>query len=217
MIQPHALLCLSVQERNLEPLEVRLTKDNLQRMIKRLQELRDLSQDRGSSEPDLGLFIIKQSFVTSGTPIQMRLIWPEQRLRAQSAGRLGRSQPRINDDSQPLLNVQNQLAYLKKASLVKHAITRDGFACLEFRVLKWREDMNGRPSEQTIHVLQNNLSFVTEVRSLSEDRIFEICHASIVPNGDGKCIKVIYFAANPETWILEFESLFKVFQFMQLL
>jgi len=60
-----------------------------------------------------------------------------------------------------------------------HARTIDGFACLEFRVRKWRSDGASKPKEHTIHVLQNNQSFVTEVRIEGELRIFEICNAVI--------------------------------------
>ena len=60
----------------------------------------------------------------------------------------------------------DRLAYLLKASLVKHALTREGLACVEFRARKWREDGTGRGQELTIQVMQNNVNFVTEIRVL---------------------------------------------------
>ena len=52
-------------------------------------------------------------------------------------------------------------------------------------------------------------------------RILEIVHATIYKGsgltepGTGNRVKVL-FAFQPEQWLLEFENIFKVFQFMQL-
>lgn len=63
----------------MEHLEIKFSKDTLFKLISKLQSLRELSFENGLSEPDMGLFIVKQSYVTGGVPIQMRLIWPEAR------------------------------------------------------------------------------------------------------------------------------------------
>ena len=81
---------------------------------------------------------------------------------------------------------------------------------------KWRGESNtARPDELSIQVLQNNQSFVTEVRVLGQDKIYEIVNATVMQRGEGNRIKIV-FAYMPEAWLLEFENLFKVFQFMQL-
>ena len=50
---------------------------------------------------------------------------------------------------------------------------------------------------------------------MGEQRIYEIVHASIQQRGEPNRIRVL-FAYMQEAWLLEFESIFKVFQFMQL-
>ena len=106
---------------------------------------------------------------------------------------------------------RSQLPQMVVASLVKHSMTQDGYASLEFRVRKWKGDGSGRPEELLIYVMQNNQSLVTEVRILGDQRIYEICHATILPNQrDNTFIKVL-FAHVPEVWLLEFESMFKVY------
>ena len=73
-------------------------------------------------------------------------------------------------------------------------MTADGFACLEFRVLKWRPDETRRPEKLTIHVLQNNQSFVTEIRVQGEQRIYEIIHATIHKGSEANRIKILFAA-----------------------
>ena len=69
-------------------------------------------------------------------------------------------------------------------SQVKHAVTADGFACIEFRVRKLKSEGGGRPDELTIQVLQNNQSFVTEVRVQGMQKILEVVNATIHKGAD---------------------------------
>ena len=68
---------------------------------------------------------------------------------------------------------------MDRASQVKHGVTQDGFACLEFRVKKWRVYGSGRPEEHLFYVHQNNQSFVTEVRIEGDQKIYEIVIAAV--------------------------------------
>ena len=78
----------------------------------------------------------------------------------------------------------NAASYLSRAAQVKHAVSADGFACMEFRVRKLKSEGGSRPDELTIHVLQNNQSFVTEVRVQGYQKIMEIVHATIHKDKD---------------------------------
>ena len=49
--------------------------------------------------------------------------------------------------------IRPQTSYLSRAAHVKHAVTVDGFACLEFRVRKLKADGTGKPEEFIIQVL----------------------------------------------------------------
>ena len=81
--------------------------------------------------------------------------WTETKVRT----RTPRGQVQANEANRPA-----PTSYLSRASQVKHALTPDGFACMEFRVRKIKAEGSGKPDEFTIQVLQNNQSFVTEVR-----------------------------------------------------
>ena len=89
---------------------------------------------------------------------------------------------------------------------------------MEFRVRKLKTDGTGKPEEFIIYVSQNNQTFVTEIRAQNSKRSLEIVHATIYKGGfggeAGNRVKIL-FQFQPE-WLLEFESKFKVFQFMQL-
>lgn len=99
---------------------------------------------------------------------------------------------------------------------MKHSKTKEGHACMEFKVRKWRADETGRPQEiLTMQVLQNNNTFITEVRIEGHQMVYEICGTSILQPSEKNKIKINFAYAN-EPWILEFESIFKVYQFMQL-
>ena len=98
---------------------------------------------------------------------------------------------------------------------MRHALTREGLACVEFRVRKWREDGTGRSNEHTIQVMQNNMNFVTEIRVLGsiDQRAYEVCHVSMMTYNR---IKVMLYPVPTETWVLQFENIFKLYQFLQL-
>ena len=116
--------------------------------------------------------------------------WSETKARSRTPRKQG-SAP--NEPARPV----NPASYLSRAAQVKHAVSADGFACMEFRVrkLKSAEGSGGRPDELTIHVLQNNQSFVTEVRVQGYQKIMEIVHATIHKDKDSNSsnrIKILF-------------------------
>ena len=162
----------------------------------KLRQSRQEIYGSGMSEPDIGCFVIEQAVVPDSS-IKLGLIWPDQRKRASSAGRALQSQRSLPPSFDN--NTKDRLSYMLKASLVKHALTREGLACIEFRVRKWREDGSGRGSEHVIHVMQNNHNFVTEIRVVGDTRNYEICHVSIMTFNR---IKVMLYPVPSESWVL---------------
>ena len=69
--------------------------------------------------------------------------WTETKVRS----RTPRGQAQSNEPARPVTS------YLSRASQVKHALTPDGFACMEFRVRKIKAEGSGKPEEFTIQVL----------------------------------------------------------------
>ena len=138
-----------------------------------LNQLKEATLADGMSEPNLQLFVIKQSFVT-GNPSKMGFGWSETKVRSRT--------PRKN--AQTNEPARQTTSYLSRMSQVKHAVTADGFACIEFRVRKLKSEGGGRPDELTIQVLQNNQSFVTEVRVQGIQKILEVVNATIHKSAD---------------------------------
>ena len=111
---------------------------------KSLNELKEASLADGVQEPNLQLFIIKQSFVT-GLNSKMGFGWTETKARPRTPRKSGAGQ--MNEPARP------KTSYLSRAAQVKHAVTPDGFACMEFRVRKLKAEGGGKPEEFTIQVL----------------------------------------------------------------
>ena len=191
------------QDRNLAQLEFKFTREVLENLVVKLRESRQLVLSSSSTEPDVNLFILEHATVPE-LPIKLGLIWPDQRKRASSAGRALQSQRSLPAD---FSRDKDRVPYMLKASIVKHALTREGLACIEFRVRKWREDASGRGTEHLIHVFQNNHNFVTEVRIVGDVRNYEICHVSTMTHNR---IKVMLYPVPSESWVLQFENLFKL-------
>ena len=162
-------------------MEIKFCKKVLKALKKTLLTLKTASMANGMTVPEFHLFIIKQAFVSSEPKIG--LLWPEAKSRLQQQNQA------TNFDT----HQNSQLPYMVRASLAKHAVTQDGYACLEFRVRKWRSDGTGKLEEHLIHITQNNHSLVTEVRILGDNRIYEIVHATIAQRG-GDCtfIKILF-------------------------
>ena len=57
-------------------------------LIPKLQRSRESRLSSGMNDPDMGLFVIEQTFVPD-TSIKIGMFWPDQRKRASSAGRSG--------------------------------------------------------------------------------------------------------------------------------
>ena len=97
------------------------------------------------------LFILKQAFVSGVNP-KMGFGWSETKARPRTPNR---KLPQVVNEASPTPS-KPQLPYMSKAASVKHGVTPNGFACMEFRVRKIKAEGGGKPEEFTIQVLQNN-------------------------------------------------------------
>jgi len=99
------------------------------------------------TEPNIHLFIIKQAFVTGINP-KMGFGWSDTKARPRTPSR---KLPQVTEaPSRP------QTSYLSRSALVKHGVTPDGLACMEFKVRKIKAEGGSKPDEFMIQVLQNN-------------------------------------------------------------
>ena len=74
---------LLLKDKNLEPMEIKFSKSELVRLKQCLLEMKTISMQEGNTEPNLYLFIIKQTYLDANRKIGFA--WPESKTRPQSA------------------------------------------------------------------------------------------------------------------------------------
>lgn len=115
----------------------------------------------------------------------------------------------VKQSKQPKKEFDGSSANLTK---LETSFTERGFQCAKFEVYKQSVGNNANPVKKTVNLRYDFQSGKIEVTIIGQGRI-ELKKAYIMPNTEGLRVHAIL---KEHEWFLEFPSMYKTYQFMQL-